>query len=222
MFLIWTASPATVDAVVGHLAAHAHHVVFLSSPHQTPHPFFQQPNPMAVLHATIERAIAGTGVASTIIRPGMFASNVMHWWGEAFRSGRAVRWPYGAAETAPIDERDIAEVIARVLTGEDHGGRDEVLTGPASVSQAEQVRMIGDAIGRRIIFEEIAPEEFRHDAAGIWPPMVVDMLLSAWRATMGHPAYLTTAVQDILGRPARSFHQWALDHADAFLPPPTH
>lgn len=79
-----------------------------------------------------------------------------------------------------------------------------------------------DAIGRRIIFEEIAPEEFRHDTAGIWPPMVVDMLLSAWRATMGHPAYLTTAVQDILGRPARSFHQWALDHADAFLPPPTH
>ena len=76
VFLIWTASPATVDAVVGHLAAHAHHVVFLSSPHQTPHPFFQQPNPMAVLHATIERAIAGTGVASTIIRPGMFALSV--------------------------------------------------------------------------------------------------------------------------------------------------
>jgi hypothetical protein len=28
-------------------------LVFLSSLHQTPHPFFQQPNPMAVLHADI-------------------------------------------------------------------------------------------------------------------------------------------------------------------------
>jgi hypothetical protein len=31
--------------------------VFLSSPHQTPHPFFEQPNPMAVLHADIERLL---------------------------------------------------------------------------------------------------------------------------------------------------------------------
>ena len=53
VFLVWTAPPATVPAVVDRLAAHARRVVLLSSPHQTPHPFFQQPNPMAALHADI-------------------------------------------------------------------------------------------------------------------------------------------------------------------------
>src|SRR2546425_6154811 len=80
VFLVWTAPPTTAPAVVERLATYARRVVFLSSPHQTPHPFFQQPNPMAVLHADIERPIAAAGLESTIIRPGVLASNALVWW----------------------------------------------------------------------------------------------------------------------------------------------
>src|SRR6202034_388324 len=83
VFLVWSAPPGTAPAVVERLATHARRVVFLSSPPQPPHPFFQQPNPMAVLHADIERLIATAGLESTIIRPGMFASNVLFWWATA-------------------------------------------------------------------------------------------------------------------------------------------
>ena len=62
VFLVWTVPPATAPAVVERLATHARRVVFLSSPHQTPHPFFQQPNPMATLHADIEGLIAASGL----------------------------------------------------------------------------------------------------------------------------------------------------------------
>ena len=86
VFLVWTAPPTTAPAVVERLATYARRVVFLSSPHQTPHPFFQQPNPMAVLHADIERLIAAAGLESTIIRPGMFASNALFWWATAIRA----------------------------------------------------------------------------------------------------------------------------------------
>src|SRR5437016_10056951 len=75
VFLVWTAPPTTAPAVVERLATYARRVVFLSAPHRTPHPFFQQPNPMAVLYAEIERLIAAAGLESTIIRPGIFASN---------------------------------------------------------------------------------------------------------------------------------------------------
>src|SRR5689334_10881833 len=45
VFLLWTAAPATARDVVARLASQsARRVVYLSSPHQTPHPFFQQPN----------------------------------------------------------------------------------------------------------------------------------------------------------------------------------
>ena len=216
VFLVWTAPPATAPAVVERLGAHARRVVFLSSPHQTPHPFFRQPNPMAVLHADIERLIAAAGLSSTIIRPGMFASNVLFWWAAAIRARGVVRWPYGAAQTAPVDDRDVAAVAARTLYQDGHAGGDYVLTGPESLSQAEQVSIIGDVLGRRITFEELSPEEFRSETEGSWPRPVVDMLLAAWAAAVGRPAYITSTVSAILGSPARSFRQWVTDHASAF------
>ena len=220
VFLVWTAPPTTVPAVVERLASQARRVVFLSSPHQTPHPFFQQPNPMAVLHGDIERLIAAAGLESTIIRPGMFASNVVAWWAAAIREHGVVRWPYGAAETAPVDDRDVAAVAARTLYEERHAGGDYVLTGPESLSQAEQVTIIGEVLGRPTKFVDLSPDQFRRETDGIWPPPVVDMLLTAWGATMGRPAFVTSTVSDILGSPAHSFRQWVADHTSAFMEGP--
>ena len=95
-------------------------------------------------------------------------------------------------------------------------GGDYVLTGPESLSQVEQVRIIGDVLGRPIQFEEVSPDEFRRETAETWPRPVVDMLLASWAATMGHQAYVTSAVADVLERPARTLHEWARDHAAAF------
>lgn len=216
VFLVWTAAPATAPAVVARLAAHARRVVYLSAPHRTPHPFFQQPNPMRDLHAEVERLLAATSLEVAILRPGMFASNALHWWAPQIRKGDVVRWPYADAETAPIDERDTAAVAARVLLDARHARGDFVLTGPESLSQAVQVHTIGDVIGRPLRLEEQSPDEFRRDAAGTWPGGVADMLLAAWRATLGRPAFVASAVHEILGSPPRTFYQWATDHAAAF------
>src|SRR5262245_57156568 len=164
--------------------------------------------------------MAAAGLDSTIIRPGMFSSNARLWWAPAIRRGDIVRWPYGAAETAPIDERDVAAVAARALYEEGHAGREYVLTGPESLSQAEQVSIIGAVIGHRIQFEELSPEDFRPETAGSWPRPVVDMLLAAWGATIGRPAFVTSTVLDVIGSPPRTFRQWVADHAGAFLEQP--
>ncbi|MFF8805959.1 NAD(P)H-binding protein [Streptomyces omiyaensis] len=216
VFLVWTAPPRTAAAVVGRLAAQVRKVVFLSSPHRTAHPLFRQPNPMAVLHADIERLIAATGLESTVIRPGMFASNALAWWAPAIRAGDVVRWPHGAAESAPVDDRDVAAVVARTLSQGGHSGRDYVLTGPESLTQAAQVGVIGDVLGRRIAFEEMTPEEFRSLWEGAAPGSVIDMLLAAWSAAAERPAYLTDTVADVLGTPPRTFRQWAVEHSEAF------
>jgi uncharacterized protein YbjT (DUF2867 family) len=223
VFLVWTAAPATAPDVIARLAEHtaaqSRRVVYLSSPHQTPHPFFQQPNALRGLHAGIERLLADTRLDVAILRPGMFASNAVHWWAPQIRCGNVVRWPYGAVETAPIDERDIAAVAARALLDDQHAHADYVLTGPESLSQAAQVRAIGEAIGRPLRFEEASPDEFRRETAATWPGAVVEMLLAAWRAALGHRAFLTSAVQEVVGAPARTFSQWATDNAAAFAGP---
>jgi uncharacterized protein YbjT (DUF2867 family) len=176
---------------------------------------------MATLHAGIERLIAATELESTIIRPGMFASNPLFWWATAIRTDGVVRWPYGAAETAPVDDRDVAAVAAQTLTRDGHAGGDYVLTGPDSLTQAQQVSIIGEVLGRPLTFEEVSPDEFRRETDGTWPRPVVDMLLAAWDATIGRPAFITSTVSDILGSAPRTFHQWVADHATAWMEGPT-
>jgi uncharacterized protein YbjT (DUF2867 family) len=216
VFLVWTAAFATAPDVVARLARSVKRVVLLSSPHQTPHPFFQQPNALAGSYARLERLIMDSPLTSTVVRPGMFASNSIGWWAPQIRAGDEVRWPYGAVETAPIDERDIAAVAVRALIDEGHAGSDYVVTGPESLSQADQVKAIGDALGRRLRFHDLSPDEFRRETAGVFPAPAANMLLAAWGAAVGIPAYVTSTVAGVTGTPARQFAQWAANNVAAF------
>jgi uncharacterized protein YbjT (DUF2867 family) len=216
VFLVWTAPPATVSAAIEAIAERTSQLVFLSSPHQTPHPFFQHPNAMARLHASIEQAIAASRVPATILRPGMLASNAEGWWAAQTRSGDVVRWPYAAAASAPIDVRDIAAVAVHALRGDASASGDYVLTGAEALTHADQVAIIGDVLGRSLRFEELSPNEFRDFLGSGAPSAVADMLLSAWAAAVGIPPYMTSNVLELTGRPPRSFRDWVTDHAERF------
>jgi uncharacterized protein YbjT (DUF2867 family) len=219
VFLVWIGPLAPAAAAIERLAANAARIVFLTAPHRTPHPFFQQPNAMAAVHAGVEELIQRSGREWTFLRPHVFALNCVHWWGPQIREGNVVRWFYGDAATAPIDERDIAAVAVRALCDDGHGGKDYVITGPESLTQREQVRIVGDAIGRPLRFEELSHDAARQQLLAGVPPSIADMLLNAYAAAVGLPAWVTTTVEDVTGSPARSFRDWAAAHAEDFLTP---
>jgi hypothetical protein len=80
------------------------------------------------------------------------------------------------------------------------------------------VQTIGDAIGRPLRFEELSAASARTLMLEMtYPPPVADMLLTAYAAAVGLPALVTSTVQDVTGVPARSFHDWAVDHAADFV-----
>ena len=217
VFLAWVAPPAAAPGALERIAAHARRIVFLTAPLKTPHPFFQQPNPSRHLAERVEQLIETSGLTWTFVRAGMFAGNARHFWGPHIRSGDVVRWPYLDAPTAPTDERDLAAVSVRALTEDGHAGADYVVTGPESLTQAEQVHTIGRAIGRSLRVEEISPEEARSELLPVLgSPVVVNMLLNAWHAALGQPAFVTSTCADVTGVPARTFFEWATDHAAEF------
>jgi uncharacterized protein YbjT (DUF2867 family) len=218
VFLVWTAPSAAAAPALERITRHARRVVYLSAPIHTPHPFFQAslPNPSSILHEQNETLITQSGVEWTILRPGMLASNALMWWAPPIKSGDVVRWPYLSAPTAPIDERDIASVAMRVLIDDGHAGADYVLTGPESLTQREQVETIGRAIGRTLRGEEMSPDETRREWGAVWPAPVIEMLLKSWGAAVGQPAYVTNTVEQITGTRARTFFDWARDHAQSF------
>lgn len=173
-----------------------------------------QPNAIAARHRPFELAAHDAGLAATFLRPTEFANNALQW-APQIAAGDVVRGPYGAAQTAPIHEHDLAEVAVRVLVdGGPAGGL--ALTGPESLSHADQARLIGDAIGRDIRFEDLPPEVWREQASRYAPAAVIDAMLGALAGAVDRPAEVSPVVAQILGRPARAFADWARDHANDF------
>jgi uncharacterized protein YbjT (DUF2867 family) len=216
VFLVWTAPPTAIVPALERITKHARRIVFLSAPIKTEHPLFQQPNPLRTMVEQIERLIESSGRQWTFLRPGMFAANALSWWAPQIRAGDVVRWPYLAAPTAPIDERDIAAVAVRALCEDGHAGAEYVLTGPQSLSQLEQISTIGSVIGRSLRIEEITPDEARRELLRIGPLPAVNMLLNAWAAAIGQPAHVTSTVAEITGRPARTLVEWTTENAAEF------
>lgn len=216
VFLLWpfigqAAAAELAPSVVQALARHAPRIVYLSA-----HVPDGQPGSW---WATVERLIQDSGAGWTFLRPVGFATNTLMW-ADQIRTGNVVRWPYGSAARSLIHEHDIAAVAVRALTEDGHAGQKYVLTGPESITQADQVRIIGEETGHAVRWENLAPEEARQFLLAAWgDPGFVDSALAAWAAMATQPEPVTRTVQEITGAPARTFRQWAGDHADDFRPP---
>lgn len=164
----------------------------------------------------VEDAAKASGLQWTVLRNADFASNSLAW-APQIRSAGIVRGAYGNAATSTIHERDIAAVAVRALTKSKHSGHPYVLTGPQSLTQYDRVRLIGEAIGKELIFEQISAEQVRKGmlAQGV-PEEIPNRLLGSLADYAKQAGPSTTTVQQILGRPALTFAEWAVDHASAF------
>jgi uncharacterized protein YbjT (DUF2867 family) len=164
---------------------------------------------------TVEDTVKASGLRRTILRCADFASNGLEW-ASQIRPAGAVRGVYGDAATSTIDERDIAAVAVRALLNPAHAGNSYLLTGPQSLTQHDKVRLIGQAIGRDLSFVELSPEQVRQaKLAGGHPEEIPDRLLSSLADYAKQPGPSSATVEQVLARPARTFAEWAADHAAA-------
>ena len=101
----------------------------------------------------LERLVARCGVDWTFVRAGGFAMNTLGWVDQV-RRGDVVRAAYPEGGRSLVHERDIADVVVRTLTEPGHAGLAYTVTGPEVLTEAEQVRAIGDALGRSLRIEQ--------------------------------------------------------------------
>jgi uncharacterized protein YbjT (DUF2867 family) len=202
------AAPAVVDAV----ARHTRRIVLISS-HGASNDL--EAGPTSGLYADLERMIEHSGLEWTFLRLCMPASITLNWaW--QIRAGGIVRGPYAESARTLIDERDIAAVAVRALTEDGHRGAKYLLTGPESLTHAKQVRIIGEAIGRPLRYEEISREIVRGEMLKAWTPSFADAVLDAMAARVTEPERATPTVEHVTGTPARTFREWAIEHVSDF------
>ncbi|WP_433681455.1 NAD(P)H-binding protein [Nocardia sp. CA-119907] len=209
------AKPDGIDGFVAAAeSAGVRHVVFLSSGAILLADAAD--NPIARMHAVIESAIEKSGLDWTFIRPGMFATNALWWWQRSIRDEGIVRMPYADARTAPIHEKDLAALAVTALTEPGHEGHAYPVWGPEALTLREQVQHIGTAIGREITLEVIPVEQARAELGKTMPSIGVDAVLAGWEAGRTAAPQVSTIIEEVTGRPAHTFAQWARDHAADF------
>ncbi len=165
-----------------------------------------------------EDAVVESGLEWVSLRASSYASNTVRMWAAQISAGDVIRYVYPAFAESLIDERDLGEVGARALTlDENLTGQRLVLTGPQSLTHQQMVEIIGDVLGRPLQYQEVPPDAAAHGMIqrGL-PEPFVRALMGRYAREVGKPALVTGEVQRILGRPARSFRDWVIDHVEAF------
>ncbi|KAA2265695.1 NAD(P)H-binding protein [Solihabitans fulvus] len=214
LFLNHSAVPDGPEDLFGRARAHGVRRVVLLSSNSVLH---EDPaNVIGALHQHLERAVRDSGLEWTLLRPGAFNTNTLQWAGQ-LRAEGVVRAAHGRARSATIDERDIAAVAAHALLSDGLVGASPTLSGPELLTPVDQVRLIGEAIGRPLRFEELSVDEARAAMlAEHYPPAIADGLLHYFGRAVDHPDEVSPAVEDITGVPPRAFADWAEEHAAAF------
>jgi uncharacterized protein YbjT (DUF2867 family) len=160
-----------------------------------------------------EDAVRQSGLNWTILRPGGFYSNASAW-ADMIRARRMVAAPFGDVGLPFVDPADVAGVAAAVLAqgdlaGGSHTGRCYELTGPAPVTPRQQAGAIGAALGTRLQFAELSRDEARAQMLRFMPAPVADVTLEILGQPTRDEQRVSPDTAVILGRPPRTFAEWA-------------
>jgi uncharacterized protein YbjT (DUF2867 family) len=167
-------------------------------------------------HAYLEGLIEKTSLEWTFLQTTGFAANTRMSWGQQIRGTGVVHSPYGTAARSPIHEEDIAAVAVRALAG-DLPNRRLVTTGPEALTQIEQVDIIAEVIGRELTWQDVPAEAALQAMVGAgWPPAYASGALEYFGMLTKKAELVTSAVEEVLGRPPRTFRQWVEENADDF------
>ncbi|WP_041987834.1 NAD(P)H-binding protein [Streptomyces sp. AcH 505] len=164
----------------------------------------------------LQQAVEASGLDWTVLMPVEFMANALEWAG-TIRAEDTVREPFADRQSAMVHEADIGAVAAVALTEEGHGGRRYLLTGPEVLTVRDKTEALAAARGQAITLVELTEWEARERwIADGKPREVVDFLLGVFADTPPEGRTVVGTVEEITGRPARTFAQWAREHAAEF------
>jgi uncharacterized protein YbjT (DUF2867 family) len=212
--LVSPAVPAQELAVVASAArAGAGHVVKATSKAPADSPIARRR-----WQAEIEAGLTASAIPHTLLRSNAYMQNVLML-APAIATTSTFGSAAGQGRTGLVDARDVAAVAAEIITSPAaHAAKTYWLTGPELLSNYDVATVLSKLLGRAITYRELTFEQNK-DAmirAGV-PEQIAEMNAQAFSLTAdGDAEWVTPDVPSLLGRPARSFEQFAADYAAAF------
>jgi uncharacterized protein YbjT (DUF2867 family) len=172
-------------------------------------------NAVARYHILAEEAVRKSGLPWTFLQPKSFMSNTFDWIPQ-MRAGDIVSAPFAKVPVATIDPNDVGAVAAAALTSNRHEGHAYRLSGPEALLPEDRVATLGRVLGRDLRLEPLSNEEARAELRRSMPMRYVKAFLSFFAHGELDESEVQPTVENVTGRPSRSFEQWALEHARSF------
>ena len=189
------------------------HIVKLSQLHADPN----SPGRFLRYHAGVEAAVQASGLTFTFLRPNLYMQGLLNF-RQSIQEKSAFFAAAGDARISAVDVRDLADVAVAALTTSQHDNKIYALTGSDALTFAETAHQLSRAIGRTITFVDVPPESMRAALANLgFPPWQADGLLEEFAMyRRGEAAGVESGEFEALGRPPRSFDEFARDYAPLF------
>jgi uncharacterized protein YbjT (DUF2867 family) len=212
--LVSPAIPAQELNVVGSaVRAGVGHVVKITSKASADSPIARRRG-----QAEIENGLIASGLSYTLLRNNAYMQNFLML-APAIVKMSSFGSSTGDGRVGMIDARDVAAVAAEIAVSPAlHAGKTYWPTGPGRLSYSDAAAVLSKVLGRPITFFPLTFEEERQAMinAGV-PEAVAEMNAQALSLfAQGDSDWITDDVPSLLGRPARTFEQFATDHAAAF------
>lgn len=175
---------------------------------------------LAKWHGEVEEHLKGSGVGFTILQPSYYMQNLI---GNAAQIAEgALVALAGDGKIAIVDTRDVADVAVVALTDDGYAGRTVVITGPEALTHTELAAKLTAASGHEVEYVDADAAEAREAMIGAgMPQWFVDDLLALNQQMKDGKLAAIRDTSAILGRPGRTFDQFAADYADLFVPVPS-
>jgi uncharacterized protein YbjT (DUF2867 family) len=171
--------------------------------------------------AEIEAGLAAAGIPHTLLRSNAYLQNVLVL-APAIAATSSFGSAAGKGRTGMVDARDVAAVAVAIAAApnpqDPHAGKTYWLSGPELLSNYDVAAILSRLLGRTITYRELTFEENKEAMirAGVPEPIATQNAQAFSLTADGDAAWVTDDIPAILGRPARSFEQFAADHAAAF------
>lgn len=171
---------------------------------------------VAAYHLESEQVVRDSGLGWTFLRPNSFMSNTLGW-APQLAAGDVVTERFADVAISTIDPFDVAAVAAAGLTSEGQDEKAYRLSGPEALRPADRLRILGDALGRKLELRALSDDEARAEMteSGM-PEKYIRSFFSFFADGTVDETTVQPDVAEVLGRPARTFAEWCGAHADPF------
>ena len=169
-------------------------------------------------HTEAEQYLEQSGVGFTHLRPNSFMQNYITFCAQTINSQGTVFLPHGDGKMSVIDVEDVAAVAVKALLEPGHMGKAYDLTGPAALDNHEMAATLSGVLGRDIHYMDIPDMMVEMGLKSMGTPEVIIGALGELSAVNRESrlAEVTDDVGQLLGRPPRSFEEFALANAAAW------